>query len=511
MIHGISKHSGAKDNSAAKAIEYFLSENFYDAKIKIWRKREPVAELISGDREVIERLCAECDFKNRYTSGVLSFSEEESKFLKETPETIGQLLKDWEDFAFAGVKDDCRVSLIVKHQHKNRLEFHYIIPRINIESGKYFNPFPPNYNGKRGKGANSEFIKHNDAFTDFICKKYELQNPRAPGVTRSIKISPHDTQKDIKQKLHSQLIKAIGAGIINSRKEVISILKECGFEVTRAGADYISVKAPGTQKAMRLTGGIYEDRKSFEHLRTELVLTEDSRSFEKITQDYDSVLQKRTSEVKNRHRIKGAAALRTEKFEQHSAKEISDTAELLKNLRSNLPLFNTIYDNTVDFLNNNQEILNMGNSGTRLPIASNISKFTNAQQKAVLGGLLSNSEYEGGEDKIKELIENSAKLIELLIKLLLSLLTCENHLDGYSLSGSQYSIAATDLLRLQQTLNTGKFSENRITETEEKDNKFGFALKTKINYEAKSDEANIPDRTQKSTEKVSFDCPSAFK
>ncbi|MCU1759695.1 hypothetical protein NTD84_08165 [Pseudomonas sp. 14P_8.1_Bac3] len=104
--------------------------------------------------------------------------------------------------------------------------------------------------------------------------------------------------------------------------------------------------------------------------------------------------------------------MRTETFEQHSEKEINDTTELLKNLRSNLPLFDTIYDNTIDFIKNNPDTLNMSSYGTRAPIASNISKFTNTQQKAVLSGLLSDSEYENDQDKLMELIENSAKLVE---------------------------------------------------------------------------------------------------
>lgn len=511
MIHGLSKYSGANNNSAKKAIEYFLSEDFYDMGAKKWKKREPAAELISGDREAIERLCAECEFKNKYTSGVLSFSDDESRNLKSEPGKLDQILEDWKNFAFAGIKDDCRPALIVKHEHKNRLEFHYFIPRISIESGKYFNPFPPNYSGKRGKGANSEFISDNDTFTDYMCKKYELQNPRALEVARSIKIGTHDAQKDIKQKVHSHLVKAINTGSINSRDDIKAALKDSGFEITRVGADYISVKAPGAQKAMRLTGGIYEDRKSFEHFRTEFEFTEDSRDFEEIARNYDSVLQRRTGEVKKRHRIKGAAAMRTEKFERHSEKEITDTTELLKNLRSNLPLFDTIHDNTIDFINNNPDILSMSSSGTRASATSNISKFTNAQQKAVLGDLLSDSEYENGQDKIMELIENSAKLIELLIKLLLSLLTGENHLEGYSSSGSQYSIAATDLIRLQQAINVETPSNSRKPGIGEKAYQFGFALKAKINHEVKNDGTNISDRAQISTKQAASDRPSAFK
>lgn len=203
--------------------------------------------------------------------------------------------------------------------------------------------------------------------------------------------------------------------------------------------------------------------------------------------------------------------MRTEKFEQHSEKEINETTELLQSLRSNLPLFDTIYDNTIDFINNNPNILDMSSDRTRASIASNISKFTNAQQKAMLSGLLGDSEYENGQDKIMELIENSAKLIELLIKLLLSLLTFENHLEGYSSSRSHYSAAATDLIRLQEAINAGNLSNSRKTGTEESVQKFGFALKTKINYETKNDGTSISDTTQIPTKQTSSDYPPPFK
>lgn len=511
MIHGLSKHSGANNNSAKKAIDYFLSDDFYDTRVKKWKKREPAAELISGDREAIERLCAECEFKNRYTSGVLSFSEDESRTLKSEPEKLDQILEDWKNFAFAGIKDDCRPALIVKHEHKNRLEFHYLIPRTSIESGKYFNPFPPNYSGKRGKGANSEFINDNDTFTDFMCKKYGLQNPRAPEVKRSIKIDPRDNQKDIKQKLHNHLIKAVNAGAINNRADIITILKDSGFEITRAGADYISVKAPGSEKAMRLKGGIYEDRKSFEQFRTELELTADSRDFEKVARDYNSVLQKRTSEIKKRHRVKGAAALQTEKFEQQSANEIGRTEETLKDLRGNLPLFSAVYDSTIDFINNNPDILNGSTSGTRSVAAESIKKFTNAQQKAAFSGLLSDSEYEDGQDKIKELIENTAKLIELLIKTLMSLITGENYLDDYSFGGNQYSIAAKDLIRIQDTINAGITPKVSPADADYANRAFGFALKTKTNNEADNNGKNIANETKRIAEKTAFDGSSVLK
>lgn len=63
------------------------------------------------------------------------------------------MIEDLREFAYAGVKnDDSKLLFIVQHTHTGRLELNYNIPRVNLGKWKYFNPFPPNYDGKRGKG-----------------------------------------------------------------------------------------------------------------------------------------------------------------------------------------------------------------------------------------------------------------------------------------------------------------------------------------------------------------------
>jgi len=49
-------------------------------------------------------LCESLDFKHKYTSGVLSFSEEETAIINSTRGMKGKIIEDHKDFAFAGVK-----------------------------------------------------------------------------------------------------------------------------------------------------------------------------------------------------------------------------------------------------------------------------------------------------------------------------------------------------------------------------------------------------------------------
>ena len=184
MIHGLSKHT----TNAVGALDYFLDESYYDKQSGEWLKRDPEPVLLEGDPKQMRALCDSLSFKNRYTTGVLSFSPEETAKIQATPGLKEALIEDFRQFAYAGFKhDDSKAMLIVEHGHTNRLELHYLIPRVSLESGLYFNPFPPNYDGKTGAGNNYDFLRQNDAFVDHICEKYGLQNPRDPAISRQFK------------------------------------------------------------------------------------------------------------------------------------------------------------------------------------------------------------------------------------------------------------------------------------------------------------------------------------
>lgn len=485
MIHGVSKYSGANDQSATKAVEYFLSDKFYDRESKKWQFRKPAAELIIGNRELIQRLCQDCQFKNRYTTGVLSFSKEESDRLSAAPGKLEQILDEWKAFAFAGVKEDCRASIVVKHQHKERLELHYLIPRVHLESGKYFNPFAPNYTGRRGKGASSDFKKQNDSFVDFICKKYGLQNPRAPEVARSIKINEWDSQKILKQKIHTHFISAISSGSIGSRAEIVDALRQSGFEISRLNQESISVKEPGALKAFRLSGGIYADRKSFEELRATLEVSRDNRNFESIERDYREVLQTRESEVARRHKLKGATALRADKFERQAATNIGGYSEALESLRGDIPFFNACYDGVSSLLLEIDEPLNYGERDSSPDFKDRVQKFIKSRQDIELEKLSRLGLLGGRTEKQAELGQRLAKLVELVIRLILSLLTGKNHLREFKLgSGRRFDSVAKHLREMQKSLLQEAISlsvvQNQNVHDLSEAREFGFALKTKL-------------------------------
>lgn len=333
MIHGLSKYS---TTGASAGIDYFLSETYVDESTREVREREPRPRLIEGDPAAMKVLCESLDFKHKYTSGVLSFSPTETDLIRSTPGMKEQILEDFKEFAFAGVKDDCRSILMVEHNHTGRLEVHYMIPRVSLESGKYFNPFPPNYDGKRGPGNDHTYKKHNDSFIDYMCEKHGLQNPRDPQFARSSKIKPFDPAGNIKKQVVEAIEQLIESGSVSSREDMFRFLEKSGATITRKGEDYFSFKFDDN-KAVRLKGELY-GRESFREIAARH--QERTRSFEVSKSGFESryleALTFRAKETEERHKLPPGVEERVRANDLRSSQELVETKALLSDVRRNI-------------------------------------------------------------------------------------------------------------------------------------------------------------------------------
>lgn len=333
MIHGLSKHSRS---GASAALNYFLDAEHYDKAEGKWKPRDPAPVCLSSvaELEAIAALCDSLDFAHRYTSGVLSFSPEETARIDSTPGMKDRLIEEFKRFAFAGIdENEDQLIGLVEHRHTGRLEVHYLIPRVHPESGKYFNPFPPNYDGRRGSGSNDVFIAQNDAFVDHVCEKYGLQNPRDPQVARAVKIEPFDPSRKIKQQVVEAIDKLIDAKMIGDQKDIVDFLKVSGAEVTRTGADYLSFKFPEMNKAVRLKGQLYGER-SFEEIERRHRGAQEEFEAQRASAGsrYGAALDQRASEVEKRHSI----PVRTV---ERNAAELQQTVGELQQLKNDIGNF----------------------------------------------------------------------------------------------------------------------------------------------------------------------------
>lgn len=268
-LHGFSTHG---TSGGAGPVGYFIAGEYHHVglddngdEVAEWRPRDPLPEVIEGDPALMVSMINAVPSKHKYTSGVLSFTAEDTLKLQTAglEEAIQDITSRLKEMLFAGISEEHQHILIVAQTHLDRLELHYVTPRWNYEVDRAFNPAPPG----------SKKFEAMDALMDFINVKYGLDDPRDPmraRVTKNPLWTPQEA-KPLRDQLNSFFTDIVVDGVINNRVELIKFAKKAGFEITRTGADYIGIKAPGSDKAVRLKGEIFNERFTS---RTELANTQ---------------------------------------------------------------------------------------------------------------------------------------------------------------------------------------------------------------------------------------------
>ena len=113
-------------------IDYLTSELDADKT-----PRSVPAKVLRGDPELTKALIDSTNFKQRYTSGVLSFAEKDL-----TDKTKQEIMNSFEkDALFPGMNQEQYNILWVEHRDKNRLELHFVVPNQELTTGKRLAPY----------------------------------------------------------------------------------------------------------------------------------------------------------------------------------------------------------------------------------------------------------------------------------------------------------------------------------------------------------------------------------
>ena len=219
------------------SINYLLNER---------RKAAGAAKVVKGDENLTKVVIKEIDFKQKTCFGVLSF-EEKHDFL--TEEQKLKIIKDFERALLEDYMLERTNRLWVEHSDKNgRLELNFLIPKIDMPTGKSFNPYL------------AKFDQHRiDLIKRMINDEYSLSSPDDPAREQTISISKKNIEnyqnlEELDKKLHD-LAKE---GYIKNRDHMIELLNQIGIEVTRSTKKSITVMLPNQKTKNRLKGGIYD-------------------------------------------------------------------------------------------------------------------------------------------------------------------------------------------------------------------------------------------------------------
>jgi len=245
------------------------------------------AEVLRGDIDNQAMLIDSLDFKQKYTSGCLSFTESADQVTQAQKE---QLMDSFEETIRAGLGVD-RVSVSwIEHRDKGRLELNFVYANVDLEHGRAFQPYVHNVD-KRRVNAWKDIQNIEHGFTD----PNDPANKRLMAQRDNL---PRDV-KEARQAITEGLTALVEEGAITSRADVVQSLTDSGFEIARQTDKAISIKNPDpeSKRNIRLTGRLYERDFKFsaEVQSTVTAASEDYRA--RSTERYSAAKQLYDSEI----------------------------------------------------------------------------------------------------------------------------------------------------------------------------------------------------------------------
>ena len=253
--------------SGRAAVTYLLGTHDHNGE-----KRAEV-RVLRGDPELVGQIADSLDFVHRYTSGAINWS------LTDNPsdEQIDQVLDDFERVAFAGL-DPSRVAhcAVLHVDQDGSRHVHVLTARVDLMTGKSLNVAPPGW--KKSYDPLRDYYNHAHGWARpddplraralrpgkrALIEASTMRRARArnsdlaalddDALRRALEIEP-----DPRAVITDDLMKRIDAGQIENRDGILAALRKSGFEIPRAGRDYITVLNPKTGSRYRLKGRIYE-------------------------------------------------------------------------------------------------------------------------------------------------------------------------------------------------------------------------------------------------------------
>lgn len=241
------RESGKKP--ITKMFNYLLGEN---------RDREH-ARLLLGDIELSKKIIHQFDSENKYTAGCLSFEEsnipENQKY---------ELMNSFEKSILAGLDADQYNIVWIEHRDKNRLELNFVIANQELRTGKHLQPYWDRVD--RPLSENWKLVQN---------AKYGFTEPKDPKKARAVAHSNESskTVDQVREQATRLVLDAHKRGELQSRNDVLNLLKSRGYEIERQVKKSISLKNPFKPGGMniRLSGRLFDSEYNGSLVDVELI------------------------------------------------------------------------------------------------------------------------------------------------------------------------------------------------------------------------------------------------
>lgn len=201
------------------------------------------AKVLAGDPKITEQLIKQNKNKLKYRSGIISFEE------KNPPkEVVQDVIDNFIKSTFAGLEPEQYNILMVEHTNTDNYHIHFTIPRLELSTGKSFNPH-------YYKQDQIRLLK----LQDYLNAKHGLSNPfkaKKAKTLQDIDFKALNRNK-AKEEINSFIEKLVIERRVQNRDELIKYLTESGLDVVRQSKSFITIKLNDTR--IRLKGIYYAD------------------------------------------------------------------------------------------------------------------------------------------------------------------------------------------------------------------------------------------------------------
>ena len=246
------------------------------------------ARILSGSEAEIAGLIDTSPYHRKYTSGCLSFYESDL-----SDEAKSKVMADFEKCLFPGLDQGQYRVLWIEHRDKvndatgqQRLELNFLIPNVEVFSGKSLQPF---YH--KADMSRVDLFKK---VTNYENHFYDPDDPINRQPTTIQKNLPKAV-KEIKATVNRLAETAVEQGDIYDRESLKKWLIGMGFEITNEKPNSLSIKNPygdDDSRPIRLTGAIYEQDYRVRAEGTSLSSEASSRYREESRGRYEADLQR---------------------------------------------------------------------------------------------------------------------------------------------------------------------------------------------------------------------------
>ena len=229
-------------SSGSECIEYLLGKE----------GDRPRAKVLFGNPLLTANLIDHLKFEKKFTAGCLALTETDLP-----KKSIDEVIRYFQFTLCEGLLPNQLNFLWVEHRDKNNLELNFVIPHVDLLSGKLLTAF---FNRLDGKLIRS-FQGHMNAF-------FGLSSPDSPFYILKLTVDrlASDAQQKFQQGIHEELLRKIDLGKIHREEDLLGFLAGYSLELTKRNKHSMCFRHTSTKQKYFFRGALYSQDFDFSPL-----------------------------------------------------------------------------------------------------------------------------------------------------------------------------------------------------------------------------------------------------